>query len=223
MNKMIFDYPMIIVDDQSRVIKTLNKNIVNQVGWEPCITLDPNYPEKILKNGKLIDVLAFDFDLTKVSNRNGLEFLLEYKRNYNKQIANAVLFTRQGFEKTITNICNKNNITYYEKDLDTLHENLLSNLSSTDNVMQKNLEIQQFKKLEPSKVWSKINDKIKRKLIRELEALENDEARFAINMQESIKVKDLILEIENETHIGMKRIESYANLTFRLEQLNLLE
>jgi len=125
---------LMIVDDEQEILESLKKRIKRNVGSEPNTTMNPDTVYDSLDAGKVYKVLAFDFDLQYVSNKSGLEYLVEFGDVFEEQLKEKVLFSKGIIDQESKLCCHKKGIRVYEKNLKELPGQLLRLMhQSTDS------------------------------------------------------------------------------------------
>ena len=211
-----------ICDDEEIILNSLKLAIKKNVGSEPNTTLNPQSIRDLLKQGKTLPLMAFDFDLQYVSNKTGLEHLIALDEEFSDQIKRKVLFSKGIIDHEDKLFCKKVGITVFEKNLKDLpgqlcrllHENTVKEQAKlTDTVS----EIIGHRRTS-EEIWLDMKLRFKNELLESLKAIENKESKFNLNMSDSISIEQLIEEIENETPLGLQKIESWAKAQFRINK-----
>lgn len=213
---------LIIVDDEQGILDSLKKRIKRNIGIAPSTTMNPDVVSDLLEKGKVIKVLAFDFDLQYVSNKSGLQYLVELGEEYSEQVLQKVLFSKGIIDQEKKDFCQKKGIIVYEKNIKELPGKLLSLMHKTSEIEQSKLsdtigEIMSYKRT-TDEIWLDMKLRFKNELLNSLRAIENQKSRFNLNSSQSISIEELIKEIENETPLGLEKIESWAKAQFRLNR-----
>lgn len=211
---------LIIVDDEQEILESLKKRIKRNIGSEPSTTMNPDVVSDILAEGRVLKVLAFDFDLQYVSNKSGLQYLVEFGNQYSAQLEEKVLFSKGIIDLEKKNFCAKLGIKVYEKNLKELPGQLLRLMHKTSEIEKTELsdtigEIISYKRTS-EEIWFDMKLRFKNELLRSLRTIENKNSRFNVNMSQSITIEKLIKEIEDETPLGLEKIESWAKAQFRI-------
>ena len=210
---------LIIFDDEPNVLNTLSNKIKRNVGAKPKTSNEPDQVNEIIARSNTPMVVAFDFDLHRISNKTGLEFLIEIDENLNDNILVKVLFSKGIIEKEKKDYCDENGIVVYEKNIKELPNKLIKlvqhKMTSDSLAIEKaTTEIIKYER-SADEIWFDLKLRFKRELISSLSEIENKNARFNLNMSDSISIDELIDHIKKETPLGLKKIESWVKSYFR--------